>query len=350
MPQLNFSVVNDPRTAYNPRVVDGLMAYWNANKGQMQDYQTGGALQPRIDAIRSQQPVNPGAYIYGDSYGQIQGVEESRRRAAEQMAMQLAQLNAAARERALARQDSNDRYDLLNQFRNSQLAQKNQSDQEKLGLLAQNLGLKQLAEQGKNDRSAAAISAKMRMASAKNAAAQADQLDQLDSEGSTLADEWSKALNRYNDLRGQVGDFEQGYAASASEIAPFVASNRVSGTGFGYTAAPGDAEAAAIAEKANAFARAKQSAKASSQEMAALVKDMDSMQRSMQQYGYSMNPRTGAISHPDLPGSRWDLSVLPMVQPAAAPMTEDQYLARFASPVSTGPKTGVAKAGGRWVK
>jgi hypothetical protein len=344
---LNFTVVDDPRTAYRPRQVDGLTAYWNANRGQMVDYQTGGALADRVAAMRSQQGPNPNAYVYGDSYGQIQGVEEARQRAAEQRAMQLYAMQQAAAERAQARADLNARANAADRLRALSIGNQAANDAARNQLYAQNLKLTQAAEAGRNQRANAAMQNKFLLAQQKQAQDDQAYLQDLDSTGADLASNWSDALSRYNDLQSQLGEFEKGYQSSAAEIAPYVSTQRVSGTGFGYVATnPKDAEAAAIAERANQFAQAKRSAASTAKELAAVVKELDGLNSSMRQNGFQIDPRTGRIVNSELPQASWQIQSS-FAQPQRQPMTEDQYLAQLPA---AKPPSGIAKGNGRWVK
>lgn len=344
---LNFTVVDDPRTAYRPRQVDGLTAYWNANRGQMVDYQTGGALADRVAAMRSQQGPNPNAYVYGDSYGQIQGVEEARQRAAEQRAMQLYAMQQAAAERAQARADMNARYNAADRLRLTAINNQAANDAARNRLYAQNLQLTQAAEAGRNQRANAAMQNKFLLAAQKQAQDDQAYLQDLNSTGADIASSWSDALGRYNDLQSQLSEFEKGYQASAAEIAPYVSSQRVTGTGFGYTASnPKDTEAAAIAERANQFAQAKRSAASTAKELSAVVKEMDGLNAAMRQNGFQIDPRTGKLVNADLPQASWQIQSS-FASPQRQPMTEDQYLASLPA---AKPPFGIAKAGGRWVK
>lgn len=83
--------IRDPRMAYAPRQVDGVTAYWQANPGRMVDTQTGMPLSERLAMIRGQQPPQRD-YVYGDSYGQIQGQEQAIEQANFNRALALEQL------------------------------------------------------------------------------------------------------------------------------------------------------------------------------------------------------------------------------------------------------------------
>lgn len=345
---LNFTVVDDPRTAYIPRQVDGLTAYWNANRGQMMDYQTGGSLADRLAAMRSKQAPSPNAYVYGDSYGQIQGVEEARQRAAEQRAMQLYAMQQAAAERAQARADVNARFGFENALRKASLDQRSKEANAKNDMDFARLQLAYDNEAGRNDRAGNSIQARYAIEQQRAAAKRDAGIANLESDGRAIADEWSTALNRYNDLKGSLDEFESGYKQNADEIAPWVSSGRLTGTGFGYAPSnPNDREAAAIAEKANLFAQARNSAKATAAELAGVVKDMDKIQSAIRDGGFAFDQRTGRLTNPNLPRAAWQVNSPMTFAPTRRPMTEDEYLATL--PAAAAP-SGIAKAGGRWVK
>ena len=351
---LNFTVVDDPRTAYRPRQVDGLTAYWNANRGQMVDYQTGGALADRVAAMRSQQGPNPNAYVYGDSYGQIQGVEESRQRAAEQRAMQLYAMQQAAAERAQALRFSRQDAAFNQNLRLADLQRLRENSQAANDMAAARLQLAYDAETGRNDRSQNSIGAKLAQEQMRQQAKINQGLSNLSADGQSIADEWSSALSRYNDLKGTLDTFQTGYEQNAAEIAPWVSSNRLVGTGFGYAPAnPQDKEAAAIAEKANQFAQARQSAKATAAELAGVVKDMDKIQSYIRDGGFQFDQRTGKLTNSNLPQAAWQVNSPMTLQPRQRrPMTEEEYQATLPDyvPAVAKPPTSVAKLGGRYIR
>lgn len=339
----------DPRFQVQPRQVDGLTAYWNANRGQMMDYQTGNPLIERLSAMRANQTPDPNAFIYGDSYSGIQGVEENRARAAQQQAMQLAAMRQAAFERQQARADANDRSQLLNSFRNAQLQQTNAFNQDKNDLARQNLELRYLAEQGKNDRSGNSIAARLEAQNQKQNAKLLSDLDQTKQEGDYLAGNLSNAIMQYNQGKQDVDAVESAFEEQKTQLAPLMASGRLVGNPFGYAAASQkDAEAVAAAEIANRLAQQRQSARERSKAMMQDAKTIDSI---VTNPNYKFDPTKNVLTHQQT-GMSFPLQFpyTPQVKKAQAqPLDpETEYLDKFASTpqVLTGP----AKLGGRYIK
>jgi len=339
----------DPRFQVQPRQVDGLTAYWNANRGQMMDYQTGNPLIERLSAMRANQAPDPNAYIYGDSYSGIQGVEENRARAAQQQAMQLAAMRQAAFERQQARADANDRSQLLNSFRNAQLKQADAYNRDRNDLARQNLELRYLAEQGKNDRADMAASGRYGSIVDKQNAKLLSDLDQTKQEGDYLAGNLGNAIMQYNQGKQDVDAAEQAFESQKSQLAPLMSSGRLVGNPFGYAAvSTKDAEAVAAAEIANRLAEQRQSARERSKAMMQDAKTIDSI---VTNPNYKFDPTKNVLTHQQT-GMSFPLQFpyTPQVKKAQAqPLDpETEYLNKFASTpqVLTGP----AKLGGRYIK
>jgi hypothetical protein len=339
------STFDDPRTAYVPRNVNGLTSYWNATRGQNMDFQTGNPLSERLAMIQAQQPPSGAGMIYGDSYGGIQGVEESRAARNAQIAMQLAQMRQGAFERQQARNDANQRFNAQLDYRDALLGQQSQFNDAKNRLAAENLGLRREAEMGRNNRASDYAQMRMGIESMKNGVGVNKEFDKVDSYGSSLADQWGSAISNYNALQDELKAMDMGSDSDASAIGQAMASERIKGTPFGYSAVnPNDA---AIADLANKFAKARQAYADKEYEIEQTVKEMDKIAKSGAAKGFQIAPQ--GVIH-ERSGYGWGVNAQPQryVKPpkAADVDPEDAYLAKFGRAVQ--PPSGIAKYGGTY--
>lgn len=325
--------VADPRLVMQPQNVGGYLAYWNANQGRMNDYQTGLPLADRLAAVQSIQPYR-GDMIYGDSYGGVQAAESGQQQALAQQALAQEKM----RQDALLRQDAL-------QFRNQQAArdrnfrvanmlemarqanQRNATDQDKLDLMSQ-LGAM------KEDQFNTAQKNRFALDSAKSAEKQAALLDSIKGQGAGFSSALSNAFNTLNDSENEINAFEQFKKQWLPEIANATADQRLIKTDAGYVARNGGYEN--LAEIANQIADKSTSAR----EAAARIRDsknsIGSLLTQARASGFDITPDMSAVVHPQ--AGKFAIQLPPPVSKAS-----DKPKDQPAKP------SGVGRVGGRYI-
>lgn len=319
-----------------PQNVGGYLAYWNANRGQMQDYQTGLPLADRLAAVQSTQPYR-GDMIYGDSYGGVQAAESGQQQALFNQAMAQEQL----RQQALARQDLlRFRDQNANLDRNMRLAsilegarqanQRNATDREKLALQSQ-LGKLQ------DERFNAAQDDKFALAEMKQQERDAMALNDIKGQGAGLSSALSMAFNNLNDSEGELTAFEKLKKEWMPKIATASADQKIVKTDAGYVARNGGD--AVLADMANQIMEQAGSAREAAARIRQSKNDIGTLLTQARSSGFDVTPDMKAVVHPQ--AGRFALQ-LPVPVSRAADKPKDQPLLRPAT-------SGITRLGGKYI-
>jgi hypothetical protein len=295
--------IRDPRMAYAPRQVDGVTAYWQANPGRMVDTQTGMPLAERLAMIRGQQPAQQN-YVYGDSYGQIQGQEQAIEQANFNRALALEQLRRQDQARAEARNERNMFFNQNQQLRRDQMLQTTKQNEAYRGLRAQELDLARQREMGLGARSRSKLENDAAMARMKAAAKAQGESDEIDTYGDMFSSDLESILPAANDVAARLRSAEADdakeneviRAAFENGLITMDPDNKLYKPLLPSSATEAQkSEAKKAASRANAFLSTGGKASETAAEFDDLTKRLDSIMSAMQKKGFYLDPNASAV-------------------------------------------------------
>lgn len=331
--------VADPRLVMQPQNVGGYLAYWNANRGQMQDYQTGLPLADRLAAVQSTQPYR-WDMIYGDSYGGVQAAESGQQQALFNQAMAQEQL----RQQALARQDSlrfrDQQANLDRQLRVADMLERaresNQRNAYDKGQLDRQVKLDadrrlEFTKDWEN---------KIKLATEKDATKASDTLKEIKGQGAGFSSALSMAFNSLKDSEDEISAFEALKKEWLPKIATANADQKIVKTDAGYVARNGGYEN--LADMANQIAEKSTSAREATARIRDSKNEIGKLLAQARASGFDISPDMRSVFHPQ--AGRFQIQLPTPVsrasdnpKPTQRPVTQ---------PTAT---SGVGRVGGRYI-
>ena len=332
--------VADPRTVMQPQNVGGYLAYWNANRGQMQDYQTGLPLADRLAAVQSTQPYR-GDMIYGDSYGGVQAAESGQQQALFNQAMAQEQL----RQQALARQDSlrfrDQQANLDRQLRVADMLERARESNQRNAYDRGQLDRQTKLDADRRLEFTKDWENKIKLAAEKDATKASDTLKEIKGQGAGFSSALSMAFNSLKDSEDEISAFEALKKEWMPKIATANADQKIVKTDAGYVARNGGD--AVLADMANQILDQAGSAKEAAARIRQSKNDIGALLTQARSSGFDITPDMKAVVHPQ--AGRFALQLpAPVSRAADKPKTTPPPVTK-----PTVPSAGVSRLGGRYI-